>query len=391
MKYIVIVGNGMADYPISELGARTPLEVANTPNLDHLARKGRMGMIKTIPEGMEPDSTVANLSILGYDPRHYYTGRGPFEAGAAGVELGERDVAFRCNLVTVKNGRMVDYSAGHISNEEAAELLKEVRRLGIGELFSGVSYRHVFVLRNSDIKVGCTPPHDIIGEPIQRHMIPAEGGETAEKLNEFMLRSLGLLAKHPVNLGREREDKNPGNMIWLWGPGSRPNLEPFHQRYGLRGAVISSVNLIKGIGVYAGMEIVDIPGATGYYDTNYEEIADRALETLEMNDFVYIHVEAIDEAGHEGNAGRKIKVLEDFDRRLVGRLINRAENCRIAALPDHPTPISVRVHVSDPVPFVIFSPGKRGDGLTFDEKSGKKGSLGFLEGPKFMKLFLESS
>jgi 2,3-bisphosphoglycerate-independent phosphoglycerate mutase len=391
MKYVVIVGDGMADYPIPELGARTPLEVANTPNLDHLAREGRMGMIKTIPEGMEPDSTVANLSILGYDPRHYYTGRGPFEAGAAGVELGEHDVAFRCNLVTVKNSRMVDYSAGHISNEEATELLKEVGRLGIGELFSGVSYRHIFVLRNSDIRVGCTPPHDIVGEPIQQHMIPAEGGKTAEKLNELMLHSLELLAKHPVNLRREQEGKNPGNMIWLWGPGPRPNLEPFHQRYGLRGAVISSVNLIKGIGVYAGMEIVEVPGATGYYDTNYEEIVDHALETLKTNDFVYVHVEAIDEAGHEGNAERKIQVLEDFDRRLVGRLINRAENCRIAALPDHPTPISVRVHVSDPVPFVIFSPGKRGDGLTFDEKSGGEGSLGFLEGPEFMRLFLESS
>lgn len=388
MKYIVIIGDGMADYPVPELNGRTPLEAANTPNLDRLASEGKMGLIKTVPDGMEPDSSIANLAILGYDPRRYYTGRGPLEAGAMRIHLGDKDVAFRCNLVTVQEGKMVDYSAGHVTNEEAGELLQEVAKLGLGEFFVGVSYRHIFVLRDSEISIGCTPPHNMVGEPIAPHMIPPEAGELGKHLNDLMLQSYQILSPHPVNLRRRREGKRPANMIWLWGPGPRPKLEPFRQRFGLRGAMISAVNLINGIGVYADMEVVEVPGATGYYDTNYEGKADYAMKALERNDFVYVHVEAPDEAGHEGNAERKVKVLEDFDSRLVGRILEQAGGCAIAVLPDHPTPISKRVHASDPVPFVIYWPGTSGDGLEFNERSGKHGSLGFIEGPEFIKIFL---
>ncbi len=386
-KFIVLVGDGMADYPVEELGGRTPLEVAHKPNMDRIASEGRMGMMETVPRGMPPDSAVANLRILGYDPRKYFTGRGPLEAGAMGIELGKNDIAFRCNLVTEGDGRMLDYSAGHISTEESAQLLEEVKKFGIGEFHVGVSYRHVFVLRGSDASAGCSPPHDIVGERISKHMIKPKD-ETSRKLRELMLASKDVLSRHPVNLRRVKLGKNPANMIWLWSPGGRPKLERFEQKYGLRGAMISAVNLIKGIGVYAGMEIIEVPGATGYYDTNYEGKADYALKALKTKDLVYIHVEAPDEAGHAGDAEQKIKTIEDLDRRLLGRILDRAEGCKIAVLPDHPTPIKVKTHTPDPVPFAIYAPGAKGDELRFDERSGKKGSLGFIPGEKFMELLL---
>jgi 2,3-bisphosphoglycerate-independent phosphoglycerate mutase len=389
MKYIVVIGDGMADYPLQELGGKTPLEVANKPNMDTLASKGKLGTMRTIPEGMETDSSIANLSILGYDPRKYYTGRGPLEAGAMGIHLGERDVSFRCNLITESDGRLVDYCAGHITTQEAEELLKEMERFEIGEFYPGVNYRHNFVLRNSDVEVGCTPPHDIMGEPISKHMIGPEGGELGKKLNELILKSKEVLSNHPINLARMKEGKNPGNMIWLWGPGRVPKLGPFEKKYGMRGAMISAVNLIKGIGVYAGMKIIDVPGATGYYDTDYEEIADYALRALKWNDFIYIHIEAPDEAGHAGDARQKVKTIEDLDRRLLSRLLAQAPECKIAVLPDHPTPVPVRTHTSEPVPFVIYAHGMKGDGLKFDEISASRGSCGFLEGTKFMEVFLK--
>lgn len=389
MKYIVIVGDGMADYPTPELGGRTPLEVADTPNLDWLATHGRMGIIQTVPPEMEPDSSIANMAILGYDPRKYHTGRGPLEAGAMGIHLGNSDVAFRCNLVTVKDGVMVDYSAGHLTTEEGFELLKEVAKLDVGEFYPGLSYRHIFILRNTDFRAGCSPPHNIMGEPISNHMIPSEAGEIGKRLNDLMIQSQEVLSDHPINLRRRKEGKNPASMIWLWSPGPKPQLQPFKERYGISGAMISAVYLIKGIGVYAGMEIVEVPGATGYYDTNYEGKADYALIALERNDFVFVHVEAPDEAGHEGSAERKVQVLEDFDRRLVGRLLDRARDCTIAVLPDHPTPVSKRLHMPDPVPFVIYRPGEQGDGLKFSEQSGKQGSMGFIKGPELMVLLLK--
>jgi 2,3-bisphosphoglycerate-independent phosphoglycerate mutase len=389
MKYVVVVGDGMADYPLKALGGRTPLQAADKPNMDFIATEGKVGRVKTIPRGMPPDSAVANLAILGYDPRKYFTGRGPLEAGVMEVKLGKRDVAFRCNLITENGGKIADYAGGHPTNEDAEKLLDAMRKSGAGEFYLGVSYRHLFVVRNSDISVGCDPPHDIVGEPIAKHMIKSAGGKLGKKLNEMMLSSKDILSNHPVNMRNVKAGKNPANMIWLWSPGRRPDIESMKQKYGLRGAMISAVNLIKGIGVYAGMEIIDVPGATGYYNTNYEGKADYALKALKKFDFVYVHVEAPDEAGHEGKLEQKVKTIEDLDKRLLGRILNQAEDCKIAILPDHPTPVEVKTHVADPIPFAVYSPGMKGDGLKFDESSAKKGSLGQIPAGQFMKLFLK--
>jgi len=390
MKYLVVVGDGMADHPVRKLGGKTPLEVAHKPNLDSLCRRGRMGMLKTVPNGMPPGSDVANLSILGYRPETCYTGRGPLEAADLGVKLGPNDVAFRCNLITEREGRMYDYSAGHVSTEEAAELLKELgRRFRMGEFHVGITYRHVFVLRNCDPKLETDPPHEIPGEPISQHLIRPPGDPLAKKLNRMMLESKKILSGHPVNLAREMQGKNPANMIWLWSQGGRPRLQGFKRKYGLRAALISAVPLIRGIGIYTNMTVIRVPGATGYFDTNYEGKALYALRALETHDFVYVHVEAPDEAGHEGNLEMKIKAIEDLDRRLLGPLLNGLpEDCRIAILPDHPTPIEVKTHVAEPVPFLIHGPGLKGDGMDFCEKSGSRGSFGFLEGEQFLKSFL---
>lgn len=388
MKYIIIVGDGMADYPLEELGGKTPLEIAHKPNMDFIASKGKMGILKTIPNGMPPDSSIANLSILGYDPKKYYTGRGPLEAGAMGVHLGDEDTAFRCNLITERDGKIFDYSAGHVTTEEATKLLDEMKKFKIGNFYAGVSYRNLFILRNCDPHIECTPPHDVVGEPVSKHLIKPKNNETARKLNELMLASKDILSKHPTNLKRTKLGKNSANMIWLWGQGKKPKMEKLNEKYGLGGAMISAVNLIKGIGVYAGMSVIDVPGATAYYDTNYEGKADYAVKALETNDLVYIHVEAPDEAGHAGDMEMKIKTIEDLDKRLVGRILDRAEECKIAVLPDHPTPIKVKTHVPDPIPFAIYTPNSRGDGLKFDEASAKKGSLGSIVGEEFMKLLL---
>ncbi|MFH1821210.1 MAG: cofactor-independent phosphoglycerate mutase [Methanobacteriota archaeon] len=386
-KFIIIIGDGMADYPVDELGGKTPLEVAKKPNMDLLAHNGKLGLMKTVPEGMSLDSAVANLSILGYAPKKYYTGRGPLEAGAMGIDLGQKDVAFRCNLVTERDGRLVDYSAGCVSTEEAAQLLDEVKKFGFGEFHLGISYRHIYVLRGSNVEAGCAPPHDIVGEPISRHLISSRD-KTSMKLKELMLASRDILPHHPVNIKRVKLGKNPANMVWLWSPGKRPKLELFEKKYGVKGAIISAVNVINGIGTWAGMKVVKVPGATGYYDTNYENKADFALKALGTVDLVYVHVEAPDEAGHAGDVEQKIKAIENLDRRLLGRIMKRAKGFNIAVLPDHPTPIKVRTHVSDPVPFAVLTPGLEGDGLKFTEAEAKKGSLGLIEGSKFMKLFL---
>ena len=344
LKYIVVLGDGMADHPVRKLGGKTPLEVAHKPNMDSIAREGRMGVLKTVPNGMPPGSDVANLSILGYKPECCYTGRGPLEAADMGIKLGAKDVAFRCNLITEREGRMHDYSAGHITTEEARELIKELgRRFRIGEFYPGITYRHIFVLRNCNPEIQTDPPHEIPGEPISEHMIRPRMNEVAKKLNKLMLDSRKVLSSHIVNLVREKQGKNPANMIWLWSHGKRPKLESFKKKYGLRAAMISAVPLIRGIGVYTKMSIINVPGATGYFDTNYEGKAVYALKALEDHDFVYLHVEAPDEAGHEGDLEMKIKTIEDLDRRLIGHLLDGLpENSRIAVLPDHPTPIEVK-------------------------------------------------
>lgn len=388
MKYIVVIGDGMADYPIEELGGRTPLQVANKPNMDRIAESGKCGLLTTIPGKMDAGSDTANLSILGYDPREYYTGRGPLEAASIGVELGQNDVAFRCNLITEKDGFIADYCADHITTEEAGELIESLDvSFDVGKFYPGVSYRHLFVLENNGDLV-CTPPHDVIGEEIKNHMIKPEDSQTAQTLNRMILDSKSVLEGHSVNEKRMKEGKNPANMIWLWGQGRRPGITPMKEKYGINGAVISAVDLIKGIGIYAGMDIIEVPGATGYYDTDYRGKAEHALEALETNDYVYVHVESIDEASHAGDLEMKIKTIEEFDEKVLGTLLDRGSEFTIAVLPDHFTPISIKTHARDPVPFAVCSPEGSGDGVKFDEFSVKDGSAGELACEEFMRFLL---
>lgn len=362
MKYIVLVPDGMSDLPVAELGERTPLEVAATPAMDWLARRGECGRVQTVPQGFEPGSDVAALSILGYDPRTCYTGRSPLEAASMGIELGPDDVAFRCNLVTLarRNGdlAMVDYSGGHISSEEAAELMKTVQaHLGGDDLafYPGKMYRHLMVWHGGPEGCRTTPPHDIMEQPIAGYLPDGAG---RDRLRHLIARSADLLSSHPVNARRQAQGKAPANSIWLWGEGKAPHLQPFAQKYGLRGGVISAVDLVLGIGRHLGLRIIDVPGATGFTDTNYEGKADHALKALDELDFVYVHVEATDETGHMGDLEGKISAIEDFDRRVVQRLLEglpRLGPHRILLLPDHATPVRLKTHCSDPVPAVIYT------------------------------------
>ncbi len=390
MKYIVVIGDGMADYPVEELGNKTPLQVAHKPNMDEIAARGKNGLLVTIPEGMEAGSDIANLSIMGYDPKEYYTGRGPLEAASIGVKMGPEDVAFRCNLITERDGLIADYCADHISTPEAEELIEELdNAFDAGKFYAGVSYRHLFILKNKE-HLTCTPPHDVIGGEIKEHMIKPEDNPVAKMLNRMTLDSKTVLEDHPVNKKRAREGKTPANMIWLWGQGERPDIAPLKEKYGISGAVISAVDLIKGIGIYADMEVIEVPGATGYYDTNYKGKAEHALEALGTFDYVYVHVESIDEASHAGDLEMKIRTIEDFDKKVLGTLLDSGEEFTIAVLPDHMTPIKVKTHVRDPVPFAVYSPKEgKGDGTKFDESSAKNGSVGLLEGEEFMKFLLK--
>jgi 2,3-bisphosphoglycerate-independent phosphoglycerate mutase len=399
MKYLLIVGDGMADYPVPELGNKTPLQAANKPNMDMIAAKGCSGLLRTVPEVLTPGSGTAILSVLGYDPRRFYTGRGPFEAAARNIRLDENDVAYRCNLITEKDEILVDYSADHITNSESAELIEALKRnlenLGEVEFFAGLSYRHFLILRNylhNEI-IQCTPPHDAIGVEISKILPKAKTEETKSTvnlLNRLILGSKKVLEHHPVNVARKKAGKRPGNMIWPWGGGRKPVMPTYKQKYGVDAAVISAVDLVKGIGVYAGMKVVDVPGATGLYDTNYEGKAKFALEALEDYDMVFVHVEAPDEAGHSQDYELKTKTIEDLDKRLLGHILDELkEDCVIAVLPDHPTPIKIGTHTRDPVPFAIYSPSVEADGVKqFDEVSAKNGCFGLIEGEAFMLLFL---
>jgi 2,3-bisphosphoglycerate-independent phosphoglycerate mutase len=397
MKYIILVGDGMADYPIKELGERTPLEVARTPNMDYIAKCGRLGRVKTIPEKMSPASDVANISILGYDPQEFYTGRGPLEAANLGIELEEEDVAFRCNLVTVSADTLVDYSAGHISSKEAQILIKFIdQNLGTNQLrfFPGVSYRHLMLAKRGTEKhlegLTCKPPHDISGQSISKNL---PKGDNADILIKLMEDSRKILENHEVNLVRIDLKENPANMIWLWGQGKKPNMPKFIDKYGLAGSVISAVDLIKGLGKILGLEVINVPGATGYYDTDYEGKAQAALKSLEEKDFVFVHVEAPDEAGHNGDLREKITAIERFDQMVVGTILDalkRRKNFRILVLPDHATPISVKTHTSDTVCFGIFGKGIIGGGfLNYSEKEAEKSDLYFEKGHELMGYFLK--
>lgn len=361
MKFIVLLGDGMSDEPLSELGGRTPLAKADTPNMDALARQGEIGMVHTVPEGFHPGSDVANLSVFGYDPRTCYTGRSPLEAASMGIELGPDDVAFRLNLVclTPHYGKiyMEDFSAGHISTSEAGELIRELdKELGGGpfEFHAGVSYRHLMVWRGGRDDMVFTPPHDLTGQSIENDLPRGEG---AQELVNLMNSSQLLLNNHPVNVRRESRRQLPANSIWLWGHGKVPQMSTFAERFGINGAVVAAVDLIKGIGMYAGLDIIKVPGATGYLDTNYRGKAEYALKALETRDFVYLHVEAPDEASHAGQVDEKIRAIESFDREVVGPVRKGLEKMgphRILLMPDHPTPVKKMTHTDDPVPFVLF-------------------------------------
>jgi 2,3-bisphosphoglycerate-independent phosphoglycerate mutase len=399
MKYLLIVGDGMADYPVPELGGRTPLQAANKPNMDMIAAKGRSGLLRTVPDSLTPGSGTAILSVLGYDPTRFYTGRGPFEAAARNIQLDEKDVAYRCNLVTEDDGILIDYSAGHITNSESAELIDAIRqkmeKRGEVEFFAGLGYRHFLILRNYLHKeiVECTPPHDAIGMDISEILPKAETADAESIVNllkGLILDSRKVLEDHPVNVDRTNLGKRAGNMIWPWGGGRKPALPAFREKYGVDGVVISAVDLVKGIGVYAGMKVVEVPGATGMYDTNYEGKAAFALEALEDCDMVFVHVEAPDEAGHSKDYELKVKTVEDLDKRLIGRLLDGLkDDYTIAVLPDHPTPIKIGTHTRDPVPFAIYLPSAEADGVKrFDEDSAKSGGFGLLVGEEFMLRFL---
>ncbi len=397
MKYVVLVPDGAADRPLRGHGGATPLQAARVPNMDFLAREGICGTAVTVPEGMPAGSDVANYSLMGYDPREYYSGRGPLEAASMGIELGPEQVAFRCNLVTERGGRLADYSAGHITTAEARELILTLRERLDDEFtafYPGVGYRHLLVLKGlRHLEDRCFPPHDVVGSEIEG-ILPE--GPGAPRLNALMRLSRRLLAEHPVNRRRVAEGLPPANLIWPWGQGRTPSLPAFAQKYGLRGAIITAVDLLKGLGKLAGLEVVDVPGATGYYDTDYSAKAAYARECLRRLDLVYIHVEAPDEAGHEGSWEEKVRALERIDELILGPLLDETvrwgEDFAFLVVPDHPTPLEVRTHVADPVPFAIYYPQAAPDGCrAFDERAVAEGSFHACEGWKLMDMFLEKA
>lgn len=395
-KHIILIGDGMADYPLEQLDGKTPLQAASKPNMDAVAKKGANGLAKNIPDGMESGSDIANLSVLGYDPHEYYTGRGPLEAASIGVELGENDIAFRCNLITEQDGKFVDYSADHISSEEAEQLIHAVNQgLETEEIqfHSGVSYRHLMVLRNTASgEVFCTPPHDVLGEKIDDHL-PQGDKETAGLIYDLICRSKPILEGHPINKERKQRGLNPGNMIWPWSGGKKPRIPTIIEKYNLKGASVAAVDLIKGIGIYAGLEPIDVPGATGYLDTDYAAKARYALNALETYDFIFLHVEAPDEAAHAGNLEEKILAIERFDELVVGPILNGLKDYdiwRLMVLPDHPTPIEVRTHTKEPVPFAICGTDVEADSVVaFDEDSAREGYLGTVPGHELIDILVK--
>lgn len=402
MKYIVILGDGMADYAVKEFDGKTILDVANKPNIDYMSEHGELGTVKTVLDGMKPGSDVANLSVMGYDTTKCYSGRSPLEAASIGVDLKDTDVTFRTNLVTLsddegyENKTMLDYSAGEISTEEAAELIKAVEdalHTDYAHFFAGVSYRHLLVWANGSTNVSLTPPHDISDRKITDYL---PKGDNGDELLSLMKKSQEILINHPVNKKRTEMGKNPANSIWVWGEGSKPQLENFYDKYKLKASVISAVDLIKGIAKCADMKSIDVPGATGNWDTNFDGKAQAALDTLlnDGADLVYVHMEAPDECGHQGNAEKKKLSVELIDEKVVGFLRNKLGEAgvdyKMLILPDHPTPISLKTHVSDPVPYVIFDSRKiEGSGFTYNEKNAEKTGIFIEKGHELMKHFIE--
>ena len=391
MKYIMLLGDGMADYPIEELGDKTPLEYAHTPNMDRIAAKGTLGLIDTIPPGYSPASDVAIMTLLGYEAQKYYSGRGPLEAANMMIRLDPEDVAFRCNLVTLKMGKdciMEDFTAGHITSDEARHIITDINeQIGTDEFqfYPGVSYRHLLVWKRGMADLKTTPPHDITGKAIESYLPKGEG---AGKIKNLMSRSREILRDHPVNTQRLADKKKPASSIWLWGQGRAPKMVKITEKYGIKGGMISAVDLLNGIGIYAGLEVIHVEGATGYIDTNYLGKATKALETLKMSDFIFVHVEAPDEMGHEGNIEGKIRAIEDFDEKIVGNILNEIYGLspfRLMVLSDHPTPIALKTHASNPSPFAVLSSIKEENimnGLSFSESSAK--NTGFVVSPGYI-------
>lgn len=402
MKHIIILADGMADEPIAELGNKTPLQAAKTPNIDWLCRNGRCGTLATVPAGYEPGSEVAHLSLLGYDLPTVFEGRGSLEAASMGVPIEPDEVAMRCNIICIENGRIKNHSAGHISDEEANELIKFLndnladKRV---HFFPGVSYRHLLKIRGGNKYVHFTPPHDVPGTPFAEVMPYAETPEaedTASLISQLILRSQELLANHPINLKRIAEGKDPANSIWPWSAGYKPAMPTLHEKFGIgRGAVISAVDLILGIGIYAGLEPIHVNGATGLFNTNYTGKAEAAINALRRGyDFVFLHIEAPDEAGHEGNFELKKHVIEDIDRLVCKPVIEAAKDMEgglsIAMLPDHPTPCHLRTHTNHPVPFLIYRNDAVADAVDeFNEFTAAKGAFGPLSDDEFINTFLK--
>lgn len=401
MKYVVLLCDGMADYPLKELDGETPMSKSFTPNMDILAKNSVIGLVKTVADGMKPGSDVANLSVLGYDPAVCYTGRSPLEAGSIGIDMLPSDVSFRCNLVTVSDDpkfedrTLVDYCADDISTEEAEKLVKFLASHFDNDefkLYSGVSYRHCLIWNNGTLDVGTlTPPHDITGRKVTEY-VPDH--PNAEKLFDMMKKSYDLLKDHPVNKARIERGLRPANCIWLWGEGVRANLDNFFKCYGLKGSMISAVDLLKGISKFAGMNVVNVSGATGYIDTNFKGKAEAALKELENGqDFVYIHVEAPDECGHRHEIENKVKAIEIIDKEILGTMLpelNRYDDFKIMILPDHPTPLALKTHTNDAVPFMIYTKSVRVDGKpAFTEKTAAETGLYIEKGSSIMRYFID--
>ncbi len=396
MKYVVFLGDGMADFPCDALGGKTPLEMAKKPHMDALAKKGTMGLAKTVDDSLSPGSDVANLSVLGYDPCRYYSGRSPLEALSIGVDLKMTDVTFRANLVTLseeanyEDKTMVDYSAGEISTEESSALIAYLQENLVVpgfSLYSGISYRHLLVWDEGSLSVQLTPPHDISKKSVHDYL-PA--GEFGGVLFDLMKKSHELLKKHPLNQERVKQGKNPANSLWIWGEGTKPALDLFREKFGISGSMISAVDLLKGIGVGTGMQVVEVPNVTGNIDTNFDGKAEAAIRALsEGQDFVYIHVEAPDECGHHGQMDLKIQAIQLIDEKIVAPVMDYLEHCgedyAVLLTPDHPTPLALMTHVKDPVPFVIYKKGqKEGSGVSYTEKNAKSTGLYLEKGFELM-------
>ena len=402
MKYIIILGDGMSDQPEIEHDGLTPLMAANIPNIDRLAAMGRSGLLKTIPEKLHPGSEVANLAVLGYDVEAVFEGRGVIEAASIGVQLEPGDLALRCNLICVKDEKIKNHSAGHIPTAESIELIKYLNEeLGSDKVkfYPGVSYRHLLVIKGGNKSLNCIPPHDVPGTSVVDVLPSASnesGEETAQLILDLINQSQKLLKCHPVNLKRKLDGKDMANSIWPWSPGYKPAMKTLKEMFGIKsGAVISAVDLIQGIGVYAGLDVIKVEGATGLYDTNYEGKAKAAIDALKTHDFVYLHIEASDEAGHEGDYDLKLKTIEYLDHRIVKYLVDEIakmdEPVTLAVLPDHPTPWKLKTHTRDAVPFLIWYPGIHPDEvLHYDEFSASKGSFGVLESRQFMQELLKN-